>query len=262
MTTSLASEPADVNVRGADDPPLAEVVYRASGLWRRYVMGGKVLEVVAGATLDIHRGEVIAIVGRSGAGKSTLLHLLGLLDRPDAGELNYRGQDLTRLSRRALARVRGEAFGFIFQFYHLLGEFTALENVMMPALVRRSMWSWWRHRAEARERAADLLTRVGLEQRMEHRPGQLSGGERQRVAIARALMNQPAVVFCDEPTGNLDRGTAERVESQLLDLARMLGQAFVIVTHDDALGAKADRMLRMEDGRLLTGALNDEMATS
>ena len=232
--------------KGASDSAL----YVAKDIVREYQMGPRTLRVVDGASLSIRAGEVLAIVGRSGAGKSTFLHILGLLDRPTTGSLLFRGEDLSRLSARAACAMRCRSFGFVFQFYHLLPEFDALANVAMPAMVATGVLGWWRTRRAVRDRAAELLTKVGLGARLEHKPGQLSGGERQRVAIARALMNSPAVVFCDEPTGNLDRGTAGTVEALLLELARTMNQAFVIVTHDDALGAKADRQLHMLDGRL------------
>ncbi len=229
---------------------VSQPIYSARNLVREYVMGGRVLRVVDNVTLDIMPGEVLAILGPSGAGKSTLLHILGLLDRPSRGSLHFQGKDLAQLSRRDFNRMRNEVFGFIFQFYHLLPEFSALHNVMMPAMIKSSVRGWPARKREANERAAELLEQVGLGQRMTHRPSELSGGERQRVAIARALMNSPAVVFCDEPTGNLDRGTAEKVEKQLWNLARSLDQAFVIVTHDERLAQKADRVMTMLDGKL------------
>ncbi len=203
--------------------------------------GGR-LEVLRGVTFTVRRGEVVAVVGESGTGKSTLLHLLGALDRPDAGTVRYEGNDIFRLDDEALAAFRNRSVGFVFQFHHLLPEFTALENVAMPALIQGKDF------AAARPRALDLLRQLGLEARAEHRPAELSGGEQQRVAVARALMNEPRLVLADEPTGNLDTRTAETLHEEILRLSRTFAQTFVLVTHNPALAALADRILRIEGG--------------
>ncbi len=203
--------------------------------------GGR-LEVLRGVTFAVRRGEVVAVVGESGTGKSTLLHLLGALDRPDAGTVRYEGNDIFRLDDEALAAFRNRSVGFVFQFHHLLPEFTALENVAMPALIQGKDF------AAARPRALDLLRQLGLEARAEHRPAELSGGEQQRVAVARALMNEPRLVLADEPTGNLDTRTAETLHEEILRLSRTFAQTFVLVTHNPALAALADRILRIEGG--------------
>jgi len=225
-------------------------ILTAQGLTRAYKVGGQALPVLKGVDLAVRRGEVLAIVGRSGVGKSTLLHCLGILDAPDGGSLRYGDEDLARASAGRRATVRNREFGFVFQFYHLLPEFTAFENVLMPALVGTRPWRWWRARGAARARARDLLTRVGLADRAHHRPSQLSGGEQQRVAIARALMNDPKILFCDEPTGNLDATTAAEVMALLAGLNAERGQTCVLVTHDDAIARQAHRVARMVDGKV------------
>jgi lipoprotein-releasing system ATP-binding protein len=216
----------------------------AEGLVKRYPTAGGSLEVLSGLDLAVYPGEMVAVVGESGTGKSTLLHLLGALDRPTAGTVRFRGKDVFTQPDEALAAFRNRALGFVFQFHHLLPEFTALENVAMPALIAGQRLD------AARPRAAELLALLGLADRAEHRPGQLSGGEQQRVAVARALMNRPGLVLADEPTGNLDTRTAERLHDELRRLASMHEQAFVVVTHNPALAALADRVLELRDGRL------------
>lgn len=223
----------------------------ARGIRRTFKMGGSRLSVLDGVDLVVEEGEFTAVRGSSGAGKSTLLHILGLLDRPDEGTLLIGGEDLSRASERRRARVRAIEVGFVFQDYYLLPEFTALENVLMPAFIASG-----RSRAAARgddqqERASALLERVGLGDRMKHRPRQLSGGERQRVAIARALLNAPRVVFCDEPTGNLDSRNAGSIHDLLLELNEREQQTFLIVTHEADLAAIARRRLDMIDGRIV-----------
>ncbi|MGH7360634.1 MAG: ABC transporter ATP-binding protein, partial [Candidatus Methylomirabilales bacterium] len=198
--------------------------------------------------LTVSAGEFVAVVGPSGAGKSTLLHLLGALERPTGGELSYGDRALWSLSDGELAEFRNRTIGFVFQFHHLLPEFTALENAMMPALISRKL------PAEAAEAARALLVQVGLGGRVQHRPGELSGGEQQRVAVARALVSSPRVLLADEPTGNLDRKTGEEVFALLRLFNRERGVALVLVTHNEALSRQADRILRLEDGRLVEGA--------
>ena len=212
-------------------------------LEREYRTGPEVVRVLRGASVEIRAGEVVALVGASGVGKSTLLHLLGALDQPTAGRVLYQGEDLFARPEPALARYRRQEVGFIFQFYNLLGEMTALENAMLPALLQRASVP------EARERAAAALQEVGLGDRAGHRPGELSGGEQQRVAIARALVGRPRLILADEPTGNLDPKTSEVIWDLFLRLQAERHLAFVIATHNHELARKADRGYRLVDGR-------------
>ncbi|MGH7407970.1 MAG: ABC transporter ATP-binding protein [Candidatus Methylomirabilales bacterium] len=221
---------------------------RARDLQKHFHRAGETLHILKGVSLTVSAGEFVAVVGPSGAGKSTLLHLLGALDRPTGGELSYGDRALWSLSDGELAEFRNRTIGFVFQFHHLLPEFTALENAMMPALISR------RPPAEAAEAARALLVQVGLGGRVQHRPGELSGGEQQRVAVARALVSSPRVLLADEPTGNLDRKTGEEVFALLRLFNRERGVALVLVTHNEALSRQADRILRLEDGRLVEGA--------
>jgi lipoprotein-releasing system ATP-binding protein len=212
-------------------------------------MGGQQLSVLRGVSFAINDGEFVAIRGSSGSGKSTLLHILGLLDRPSGGRVLYQGVDLTSASEAKRTQLRSTEFAFVFQFYYLLPELSALENVLMPAMIAgAAAKSLPRGKPERKERALHLLDRVGLMPRQKHRPHQLSGGERQRVALARALMNQPRLVFCDEPTGNLDSKTSEGIHRLMLELNEGLGQAFLVVTHEPAMAAAAKRQLTMVDG--------------
>ena len=224
------------------------VLLSAEGIVKGYPTGsGRRLEVLKGASLSVKRGEVVGIVGASGTGKSTLLHVLGALDRPDAGQVSYEGKDIFKANDRALARFRNESIGFIFQFHHLLPEFTALENVAMPALIRGDRL------AQAVPKAEELLDQLGLGDRASHRPGALSGGEQQRVAVARALMNAPGLILADEPTGNLDTANATLLHDAIGRLSRSHGQTFIIVTHNEALASICDRVLHLEDGQLGQG---------
>lgn len=219
---------------------------RAEGITKTYRSGKNILEVLKGIDLAITQGEMVAIHGPSGVGKSTLLHILGTLDRPTSGTLRYGDVAVTGLSDRMLARLRNKRIGFIFQFYHLLPEFTARENVLLPAMVNGQRLK------DAHERARQLLASVGLTEREVHRPDALSGGEQQRVAIARALINNPDVVFADEPTGNLDEKTSHEVYELMRRLNEEYGTTFVIVTHESSLARAASRSLRMMDGRIET----------
>ncbi len=203
------------------------------------------LEVLKGVSLDVAQGEVVSIVGASGAGKTTLLQIIGTLSRPDGGRVEIDGRDVSALGDRALSQFRNERIGFVFQFHHLLAEFTAFENVCIPGLIGR------RPRADVERRAAELLDMMGLAARRDHKPGQLSGGEQQRVAIARALVNSPAVLLADEPSGNLDSHTRDEIHRLFFDLRERLGQTVVIVTHDENLAAMADRKITMSDGLIL-----------
>ena len=213
----------------------------ASNIHKRYTS----LEVLKGVDIQVDKGEIVSIVGSSGAGKSTLLHILGTLDRTDQGRIFLRGQDITHLNGRKLADFRNRHIGFVFQFHHLLPEFTAVENVCIPGWIAKN------RKADVKKRAEELLTMLGLQHRLQNKPGALSGGEQQRVAVARALINSPDVVFADEPTGNLDSANARDLHQLFFDLRKNFNQTFLIVTHNEELAQLSDRILHMKDGKII-----------
>ena len=235
------SQTDQATMSAADD----RIVLACKGLTREFSEGGKTLQVLREAELEIRAGERIAIIGESGAGKTTLLQLLGGLDLPTRGTVRVQGQDIAKMNGTERGLLRNQALGFVYQFHHLLPEFSALENVAMPLLLRRDSLQ------SIREQATTILQRVGLGDRLSHRPGELSGGERQRAAVARALITRPSVVLADEPTGNLDHETGERVFELMLELNREYGSSLVVVTHDLQLAGRMDRVLRLVGGRLV-----------
>jgi len=243
-------EPNALSAQGAPSPPACQgPLLSALGLHKNYRIGDEDIHVLQGANFDIDRGQWVAILGASGSGKSTLLHLLGGLDRPDQGQIQFNGHPLYSAGGPNLDRYRNTQVGFVFQFYHLLPELNVVENVLLAAMVKRSIFGWFSDRQAAHQRACDLLDRLGLSHRLRHRPTKLSGGERQRVAIARALINEPAVLLADEPTGNLDAKTGGQI-IELLEQLHQDGQTIVMVTHDSHIAQAADRRFTLEAGEL------------
>lgn len=234
------------NKAHAELPTRGPVLLSARGVHKEYIGVGERLHILRGVDLDVHEGEIVAVLGTSGSGKSTLLHILGTLDRPSQGSVRFGDQELHGLSEPALARFRNRNLGFVFQFHHLLPEFTALENVSMPGLIQRQP------KAEMERRARSLLEEVGLGDRLEHKPAELSGGEQQRVALARSLFAEPRLVLADEPSGNLDSESSRRLHQLMYTLARARRQAWVVVTHNEELARLADTRCRLEDGILRT----------
>jgi len=224
--------------------PADGALLRVEGLAKEYSDAGRTVRVLENLDLEVRAGEKIAITGESGVGKSTLLHILGALDRPTGGTVRYGDHDLSTMNARALAQFRNRQIGFVFQFHHLLADFTAEENVLMPALIGGESFE------RAKARAREILVRVGLGERLEHRPGELSGGEQQRVSVARAVVLQPRALLADEPTGNLDPATGEEVQRLLIELNRERQVALIIVTHSERMAAAMDRVYRLHDGRL------------
>jgi len=233
----------------AGEPIMSEIL-RASGLYKSYKMGQSKIEVLRGLNLSVQSGRFIAIVGASGSGKSTLLHILGALDEPDAGSVEFEGKRLDKLGAGRLNQFRNKMVGFVFQFYHLLDELNVLENVMLPAMAQSGIVGWLKRRAGARKHAKSLLEQLGLSDRITHKPYQLSGGERQRVAIARALMNKPRLLLADEPTGNLDSETGNGI-LKILEELNGNGQTIVMVTHDEKNAHRAQRVIRLADGKIV-----------
>jgi len=229
---------------------MSKLAIEAKGLHKSYRMGEQDLRVLRGASFSVAAGEFVAVIGASGSGKSTLLHLIGLLDRPDKGELALNGTDIGKLAAGRRNRMRCEDIGFVFQFYHLLPELNVLENTLLPAQVDSPMAGWLGRRSEARRRAMAVLTQLGLGERLKHKPAKLSGGERQRVAIARALMNRPSILLADEPTGNLDAKTGRHIIDVLKKFHTDAGQTILMVTHDQSLADQADRILHLRNGEL------------
>ncbi len=243
--TTSAPQPVKGNQMQA---PLISAV----ALEKAYRKGDSKIPVLHGVNVSIQQGELLSIIGQSGSGKSTLLHLMGLLDRPDVGEIMLNGERIDDLPERTRDKLRNHVFGFIFQFYHLLPELTLLENVMTPLMIRHSMWSFWKEKKKIKEEARQLISKVGLDHRWKHRPSELSGGEMQRAAIARALITKPKILLADEPTGNLDQRTGQ----EIMDLMRTLNEleklTVVMVTHDDKIAKQADRTVRLLEGRIET----------
>jgi lipoprotein-releasing system ATP-binding protein len=245
MTTNLTTQPPQAAT--TTDP-----ILRATALRKSFRMGDSTVEVLKHVDLVVRRGEFLAIEGRSGSGKSTLLHLLGALDITDSGSIQYEDQDFARLSATERSRLRNTQFGFVFQFYHLLPELNVLENTLLASMIEHSWTKYHSKKRELQDRARAVLEQLGMSHRLKHRPAHLSGGERQRVAIARALINNPRVLFADEPTGNLDAETGRQIMNVLEKLHRDTGQTVLMVTHDRTLAREADRILLLKDGHLVS----------
>jgi lipoprotein-releasing system ATP-binding protein len=226
-----------------------EYILMAEGLYKSYRLGAADVNVLKGVDLAVKSGEFISIIGASGSGKSTLLHILGALDRPDKGTARFEGSDLKNMGNGELNRFRNKSVGFVFQFYHLLDELNVLENVFLPAMASKSTIGWLLSRKQAKNRAKELLSQLGLSERAEHKPYQLSGGERQRVAIGRALMNEPKILLADEPTGNLDSQTGNGI-LKVFEALNKAGQTIVMVTHDERIAHKAGRIIMLTDGKI------------
>jgi len=224
-------------------------ILQAEGLYKSYRLGAADVKVLKGVDLAVRSGEFISIIGASGSGKSTLLHILGALDRPDKGTVRFEGSDLKNIGNGELNRFRNKMVGFVFQFYHLLDELNVLENVFLPAMVSKSTIGWLLSRKQAKNRAKELLSQLGLSERAKHKPYQLSGGERQRVAIGRALMNEPKILLADEPTGNLDSQTGNSI-LKVFEALNEAGQTIVMVTHDERIAHKAGRIIMLTDGKV------------
>lgn len=247
MTSSTTKPPSQTETLHMTTPLIS-----AQAIEKSYTKGEHKVPVLQGAGLTAQRGEFISVVGQSGSGKSTLLHVMGLLDSPDIGEVLLEGRRIDNLNQAARDQLRNHVFGFIFQFYHLLPELTLLENVMMPLMIRHSIFSYWKQRREIRDQAMSMLQQVGLEHRVRHRPSELSGGEMQRGAIARALIGQPEILLADEPTGNLDASTGGEIMETLTRLNEDNQLTIVMVTHDEAVAQQAHRIVRLAEGRIVT----------
>ncbi|MEZ6017356.1 MAG: ABC transporter ATP-binding protein [Planctomycetota bacterium] len=241
-----------VTGQAASDDAAAATVLEARGIERSYKIGGRSLGILHGVELELRRGERLALMGSSGAGKTTLLNILGLLDRPNSGTVRIQGVSAWDLDHNERAALRNRSIGFVFQFYHLLAELDAVENVMLPAMIGLPRSEYRSRRKELRGHAREMLERFGLGDRLSHRPGEMSGGEQQRVAIARALILDPPILIADEPTGNLDSATGERVLELLLDEQGRRGTSLLLVTHDERLAHRCQRIVRMQDGRVAT----------
>jgi lipoprotein-releasing system ATP-binding protein len=233
-------------------------ILNAVNLHKTYRKYAEAVKVLRGVNLEVGEGDFVSVLGASGSGKSTMLHLLGLLDGPDTGRIYFQGRRIDTLPRRERDQLRNGTFGFIFQFYHLLPELNTLENVLSPAMIKYSFSGWWGQRRALKRRATELLERVGLSHRLKHRPRELSGGELQRAAIARALINQPRILFADEPTGNLDGQNGTHIMQLLRDLNRQEGVTIVMVTHNLELIAETDRVIRLTDGQVDAAPVTNE----
>ena len=234
---------------------IADKYLCAKEISKEYTIGKSTIRVLDKVNLDVKKGEILIVLGASGAGKSSLLHILGILDTPTSGHVSFQGENLSIIGQRKLAEKRNRIFGFVFQFYHLMPDFNALENVLMPRLIGRKFFKTV-SKKDYTEKAAELLDRVGLGNRINHRPNELSGGEKQRVAIVRALMNDPEILLCDEPTGNLDTKSGHEIQKLIWDLNEKTKQTVVIVTHDERFAETAGRVIRMADGRIIDYSSN------